>query len=336
MTRTTLRHGLVLLAGISASFGLIGSALADGAYPAVLQLAPGIGGPKEKNGGPGNEQIHAAVFVNEGKQYVVSIYMSSNVDENDGYWQCKCTSTLMDPVVGPVTVYDQVQLTHNGGSRPCNHPRIASNGADYGVWTYGTNENNGNTRTYVQGINHKCELVTDRVRISENNNQNEGAPHIEYIDNDWFLAGYLSTANNDLDAAYAVGVQGSMQNGTATVEKMMHWGAELSQDEAALLVRYLSARYHPGAPDQLPSLESEADKGEVLKPEPASTGPNCQACHGAGASGGVGPKLAGNPILKHEGAFWETVLYGRGAMPAWGSALSQQDIADVHAWLMAQ
>ncbi len=137
---------------------------------------------------------------------------------------------------------------------------------------------------------------------------------------------------------------------TATVEKMMHWGAELSQDEAALLVRYLSARYHPGAPDQLPSLESEADKGEVLKPEPASTGPltgvvergaavfstNCQACHGAGASGGVGPKLAGNPILKHEGAFWETVLYGRGAMPAWGSALSQQDIADVHAWLMAQ
>ncbi len=167
MTRTSLRHGLVLLAAAtSASLGVVGSASAEGAYPAVLQLAPGIGGPKEKNGGPGNEQIHASVFVNEGKQYVVSIYMSSNVDENDGYWQCKCSSTLMDPVVGPVTVYDQVQLTHNGGSRPCNHPRIASNGENYGVWTYGTNENNGNTRTFVQGINHKCELMTDRVRIS--------------------------------------------------------------------------------------------------------------------------------------------------------------------------
>ncbi|MBX3236012.1 MAG: c-type cytochrome [Nitrospiraceae bacterium] len=137
---------------------------------------------------------------------------------------------------------------------------------------------------------------------------------------------------------------------TATVEKMTHWCAQLSQDEAAFLIRYLSARYHPGAPDRLPSPDGDAEKVEVLKPEPASAGPvagvaergaavfstNCQACHGAGAGGGVGPKLAGNPVLKHEGAFWETVLYGRGAMPAWGNALSQQDIADVHAWLLGQ
>ncbi len=224
MTRTTLRHGLVLLAaGISTSLGFIAPASADGAYPAVLQLAPGIGGPKEKNGGPGNEQIHAAVFTKDSKQYVVSIYMSSNVDQNeDGYWQCKCTSTLMDPTVGPVTVYDQVQLTHNGGTRPCNHPRIASNGADSGVWTYGTNEANGNTRTYVQGINEKCELTTKRLRISENDNQNEGAPHIEFMNDDWFVAGYLSTANNDNDASYAVGLQASTASGTATVEKMWH------------------------------------------------------------------------------------------------------------------
>ena len=31
----------------------------------------------------------------------------------------------------------------------------------------------------------------------------------------------------------------------ATVEKMKQWGAEISQDEADLLVRFLSARYHP-------------------------------------------------------------------------------------------
>lgn len=136
----------------------------------------------------------------------------------------------------------------------------------------------------------------------------------------------------------------------ATVEKMTHWGAEVSQEEADLLVRYLSARYHPGAPDQVPPLDHELGKAEPLTQEPAGDGPlvgvakrgaaifahNCQACHGSGAMGGMGPKLAKNPILKHEDVFWETVLHGRGPMPGWGSALSHQDIADIHAWLVAQ
>ena len=62
----------------------------------------------------------------------------------------------------------------------------------------------------------------------------------------------------------------------------------------------------------------------------------CQACHGASATGGMGPKLAKNPILKHDDLFWETVLHGRGPMPAWGSVLSQQDIADIHTWLLTK
>lgn len=136
----------------------------------------------------------------------------------------------------------------------------------------------------------------------------------------------------------------------ATVEKMKHWGAEITDDEAELLVRYLSARYHPAAPDHLPLFDSELRKAEPLTQEPADTGPlvgvatrgagifehNCQACHGAGATGGMGPKLAKNPILKHDDLFWETVLHGRGPMPAWGSVLSQQDIADVHTWLLTK
>lgn len=136
----------------------------------------------------------------------------------------------------------------------------------------------------------------------------------------------------------------------ATVEKMRHWGAEITEEEAGLLVRFLSARYHPGAPDQLPPLDSELRKAEPLTQEPAGTGPlvgmavrgagifehNCQACHGTDASGGFGPKLAKNPILKHEDLFWETVLHGRGPMPAWGAALSHQDIADIHAWLLTK
>lgn len=133
----------------------------------------------------------------------------------------------------------------------------------------------------------------------------------------------------------------------ATVEKMKRWGAEISNDEADLLLRYLSARYHPGAPDQLPPLDSELRKAEPLTKEPATEGPltgvatrgagifehNCQACHGAGAMGGMGPKLVKNPILTHEEVFWEAVLYGRGPMPAWGAVLSHQDIADIYAWL---
>jgi len=136
----------------------------------------------------------------------------------------------------------------------------------------------------------------------------------------------------------------------ATVGKMKQWGAEITDDEAELLVRYLSARYHPAAPDHLTPLDREVEKGEPLTQEPADSGPlvgvasrgaglfehNCQACHGAGAAGGVGPKLAKNPILKHDDLFWETVLHGRGPMPAWGSVLSQQDIADVHTWLLTK
>jgi cytochrome c oxidase cbb3-type subunit 3 len=136
----------------------------------------------------------------------------------------------------------------------------------------------------------------------------------------------------------------------ATVEKMKHWGAEISNDEANLLMRYLSARYHPGAPDQLPSLDSELRKAEPLRQEPVAEGPltgvatrgagifehNCQACHGAGAVGGMGPKLVKNPILKHEESFWETIVHGRGSMPAWGAVLSHQDIADIYAWLLAR
>ncbi|MEZ4297486.1 MAG: MYXO-CTERM sorting domain-containing protein [Polyangiaceae bacterium] len=220
MTRTTLRPALLLaLAATGASLGYVTTA--DAAYPAVLQLAPGVGGPKEKEGGAGNEHTAVTVMEKNGKEYVVSVYMSSNVDDNDAPWQCKCSSALLDPILGPVIVQDQVQLTNNGGNRPCNHPRIASNGSDVAVWTYGTNENNGNTRTYVQGINEMCELTTARLRISENNNQNEGAPYIWHNvegNTDYFVAGYLSTANNDLDASYAVGVMAS----SSTVEKKWH------------------------------------------------------------------------------------------------------------------
>lgn len=132
----------------------------------------------------------------------------------------------------------------------------------------------------------------------------------------------------------------------ATVGKMIHWGAELSDEEADLLVEFLAARFHPTASGLVPL--SEIGEAEPLQAEPLSMqerpngvaqqgaalfATNCQACHGAGAGGGFGPKLAGNPILHAEASFWETVLYGRGPMPAWEHGLSRQDIADIQAWL---
>jgi cytochrome c oxidase cbb3-type subunit 3 len=134
----------------------------------------------------------------------------------------------------------------------------------------------------------------------------------------------------------------------ATVEKMRHWGAELSEDEASMLLQFLTARYHPGAADQVPSIEKEltltqpargqggARDGQLTGVAARGAGlfaRNCQACHGEGAVGGAGPKLARNSILEDEGAFYETVLHGRGPMPAWDSVLSHQEIADIHAWL---
>ncbi len=132
----------------------------------------------------------------------------------------------------------------------------------------------------------------------------------------------------------------------ATVGKMVHWGAELSEEEAALVVEFLVARFHPAAPalvtlgeigaaeplqDEHPSMQ-ERPSG-VAQQGAALFASNCQACHGAGAGGGFGPKLAGNPILNSETSFWETVLYGRGPMPAWEHTLSRQEIADIRTWL---
>lgn len=136
----------------------------------------------------------------------------------------------------------------------------------------------------------------------------------------------------------------------AIVEKMMKWGAELSHDEAQLLLQYLTARYHPGAPDNLPPLEHGKDKTDGRKEAFNSDSPkigvasrgaglfehNCRSCHGVGAMGGIGPSLVKNPILKREEGFWQVVVHGRGPMPAWGSVLSEQDIADLYAWLTAR
>jgi len=60
---------------------------------------------------------------------------------------------------------------------------------------------------------------------------------------------------------------------------------------------------------------------------------SCVVCHGPGATGGIGPRLAGNPVLSNEQAFWKTVYEGRHVMPPLKGALTEQQLADIHAWL---
>lgn len=60
---------------------------------------------------------------------------------------------------------------------------------------------------------------------------------------------------------------------------------------------------------------------------------SCVVCHGQGASGGIGPKLAGNPVLSNDQAFWKTVHEGRHVMPPLKGVVTEQQLADIRAWL---
>lgn len=126
----------------------------------------------------------------------------------------------------------------------------------------------------------------------------------------------------------------------ATLDKMAHWGAQLDAAEKSVLLGYLAARLHPeaGPVALLPEAPPSGASGPSLRRGVAARGAalyrsNCLPCHGEKAQGGVGPQLAGNPILSQGAQFYDTVWNGRGAMPSWGRTLEPQDIADIHAWL---
>lgn len=102
------------------------------------------------------------------------------------------------------------------------------------------------------------------------------------------------------------------------------------------------------------AASSASSAGTGLKGDPAKGatlfGQNCATCHGSNLEGGVGPKL--NPIEQLPGvsnpkdpAYLETTITngraGQGqfsgtAMPSFGGKLSQQDIADLAAFILQQ
>ena len=60
---------------------------------------------------------------------------------------------------------------------------------------------------------------------------------------------------------------------------------------------------------------------------------SCTVCHGPRAEGGVGPKLAGNPVLANDREFWKVVHEGRHVMPPLKGAVTDQQLNDIRAWL---
>lgn len=219
MTRTPRRSYLAALAPVI-GLGLLLDALpvqAGSGSPAYLQLAPGYGGPKKKNGGPGNEQPSVVTLEHDGKRYVVVVYMNS--DTEDGYWQGKCTSIELSATDSPKIVADRIQISDYGGDRPFNHPKLATDG-EHIVYVFGSDGVNGNaanTSTYVGVLDAMCHVVAKPIKISNNGNNNEGAPDIVYNGEGYFTAGYLSTGGNDV--SYARGLRLHKENGKVEIEK---------------------------------------------------------------------------------------------------------------------
>ena len=116
----------------------------------------------------------------------------------------------------------------------------------------------------------------------------------------------------------------------------------LAGQELADTLSYLSALRHEGREfadvsspraaegatptDRKPPLVN-ANRGEELYQA------SCVVCHGSRAEGGVGPKLAGNPVLSNDQAFWKIVHEGRHVMPPLKGVVTDQQLADIRAWL---
>lgn len=122
----------------------------------------------------------------------------------------------------------------------------------------------------------------------------------------------------------------SVANPAGMVPEMNGLSLPFVAGEAAMASGSRDGRAEPTPAQEkkvIPHPTGDANKGQVLYDA------SCVVCHGAGATGGIGPRLAGNPILSNDKLFWDRVLTGRHMMPPLGDALTPQQIADILAWL---
>ena len=87
---------------------------------------------------------------------------------------------------------------------------------------------------------------------------------------------------------------------------------------------------------------SDKNRSVDIRPQPSTGDSNrgetlyqasCIVCHGPRGTGGIGPRLAGNPVLSKEKTFWTVVYEGQHAMPPLKGAVTEQQMADIRAWL---
>lgn len=60
---------------------------------------------------------------------------------------------------------------------------------------------------------------------------------------------------------------------------------------------------------------------------------SCIVCHGPRATGGIGPRLANNPVLSNDQAFWKIVYEGRHVMPPLKGVITEEQMTDIRTWL---
>lgn len=86
-----------------------------------------------------------------------------------------------------------------------------------------------------------------------------------------------------------------------------------------------------GTPEPTGEAEAGADAGELISQGQQVFTANCATCHGPeGQGGGIFPALAGSEFLTGDPIqAAQVVLHGRGAMPAFGGTLSNEQIAAV-------
>lgn len=208
------------LAGFVALGALLGTAAPADAQervkPQVIALAEGFDVDGDgKNMGPGNEQA-STIYVNRGdRHYLVSVYMSSDVEES--YWQCKCSSVELTEA-GPQIVANGVQLTYNeGGYRPCNRPRLAADDKDI-VLVYGSDvEDPDSTATYATGIDEMCGATLPTIMVSNSPDNDSGAPVIAKVTEGKFIGGYHDNTGNDTAVAFGLSVV-TNEDGTYRLE----------------------------------------------------------------------------------------------------------------------
>jgi mono/diheme cytochrome c family protein len=104
----------------------------------------------------------------------------------------------------------------------------------------------------------------------------------------------------------------------------------LTEQELVDTLTYLSALRHEGYESAL--TDRKASSGNTKRGAELYQA-SCVVCHGPRAMGDIGPKLAGNPVLSNDQAFWKIVHEGRHVMPPLKGTVTDEQMTDIRAWL---